>query len=76
VSAAQAAEPIGASTTAGLYVRWFGAGAERDSDLADGKALVFAFQQHPCLAPHVVAAGVELDSGKGIHGLARPGGGD
>ena len=76
MASAQAAEPKRASTTAGLHVGRFGADAEWDSDLADGEALVFAFQQRPCLAPHVFAAGIELHSGKGIHGLAHPGGGD
>jgi hypothetical protein len=72
VTAAQASESERAGPAAGLHVGRLGADAERDRDLTDGQALVFAFQQHPRLAPHVVTAGVELHGGKGIHRLAYP----
>ena len=76
VPAAQAPEPERAGPAAGLNVGRLGADAERDRDLTDRQALVFAFQQHPRLAPHVFPASVELHGRKGIHGSAHPGRGD
>jgi hypothetical protein len=76
VTAAQAPEPERASPTASLHVGRLGADAQRDRYLTDRQALVFAFQQHPRLAPHVLPASVELHGRKGIHGAAHPGRGD
>ena len=72
VAAAQAAEPERAGAAAGLDVGRFGADPERDGDLADRQALVFAVEQGPGLAPDPVAAAVELEGGQGVdRGPAR-----
>jgi len=57
VVAAGAAEPVRAAGATGLGVGRFGAGAERDGDLADRTAGVFEDQQLLGGSPDTVAAG-------------------
>ena len=60
--AAGAAEPVRAAGATGLGVGRFGAGAERDGDLADRTAGVFEVQQLLGGSPDAVAAPVELQA--------------
>jgi hypothetical protein len=70
VVAAEAAEAERAGVACGFDVTGFGAGAERDGDLADAHAGVFVVEKGLGLLPEPVAVPVELVGHEPVDGRA------
>ena len=74
--AAQAAEPERAGPASGLDVGWFGAGAERDGDLADLLAQGLGGKQGTAVGPDPPGVRADLERAEGVLGGPLALGGD